>query len=194
MENFDQPENEQEIIPTKSAEALLSSLPNRSGNKILEIGLDEQGDSIFFAKENNEVLVVDSRNNLIEKVREKANELGVSDKMKFQILENFRGNLKLDSEENQFDGAHSIVFLNGTILDKSIEEIARVLRPGGKAVIFIYESTLDENGQERRFFRENTIEDAASKTNLKIDEKNDFLDPRHENKTRVNIYYLTKQG
>jgi len=188
-----EPQIEKEITPSKSAEGLLKSLPNRSGNDIVEIGLDEGNDPLFFAKENNNVFVVESRDSLIEKAQTKAEEIGVTEKIKFQRLERHSA-LTLDREENTVDGVHSIAFLNGTVLSKSIEEIARVLKPHGKAVILIYESTLEENGQEKRWFRENTIEEASIKANLEIDEKIEFLDPRHENKTKVNVYYLTKKS
>jgi hypothetical protein len=193
MENLKpQLNNEKEIVPSKSAESLLNSLPNRSGNKIVEIGLDEGNDPLFFAKENNDVFVAESRESLIEKTQKIAEEIGITDKIKFQKLER-HGSLILDMKESTADGVHSVAFLNGTVLNKSFAEISRVLKSGGKVAILVYESTIDENGQEKRLFKENAIEDALSKTNLIIDNKVEFWDPRHENKTKVNVYYLTKK-
>ena len=144
MENptREQIESSRDIKPSLIAKRLLEILPERSGNKILELGAREADiegkhigdDCIYLAREGNAVTLVETGQSIIDNIKKRISKLGIDAKVNFLISE--FDHLGLDS--NQFDASFSLAGLDATYLPWSLKEMARTLKPGGKALIFIY--------------------------------------------------------
>ncbi|MCX6787391.1 MAG: class I SAM-dependent methyltransferase [Candidatus Kaiserbacteria bacterium] len=141
MENFENAPR-MELAPSPLAKRLLNTLPQRSGNEILDIGVREGNivgehsgdDGIFFAENGNKVTVVDLGESVIENVEKRAKKFGVDSDIEFMV-----GNPeKLDLPEGRFDAVFSLAGLDGTYIPDSLKEIHRVLKPEAKALILIY--------------------------------------------------------
>jgi ubiquinone/menaquinone biosynthesis C-methylase UbiE len=131
-----------EIVPSPLARRLLDILPQKSGNKILDIGAKEADikgehfgdDCLFLAKYDNKITFVESGESVVQNVKERAKEFGIDPNIEFLV-----GNPeKLDLPDNRFDAAFSLAGLDGTYLPGSLREISRVLKPGAKALVLIY--------------------------------------------------------
>lgn len=144
MENLERRlelQTESEITPSPLSKRLLEVLPSRSGNTILEIGAREAdiegkhiGDDCVYLAQDNSVTLVETGESIISNIRAKAKKSGVEDKIKF-VVSQFD---KLGLSENQYDAVFSLAGLDATYLAWSLQEVNRVLKPGGKALIFIY--------------------------------------------------------
>ncbi|MGE5298400.1 MAG: class I SAM-dependent methyltransferase [Acidobacteriaceae bacterium] len=173
MENFEKPtypEAESEIAPSPLAKRLLDILPNQSGNQILEIGAREAdiegkhiGDDCVYLARENSVTLVETGEGIISDIREKAIKSGTDGNIKF-LISQFD---KLGLSENEFDAAFSLSGLDSTYLPWSLKEVNRVLKPGGKALIFIYYK------MEGKLIQgpENVLEKYVQESGLQIDHK-----------------------
>jgi len=136
------PENDPEITPSPIARRLLDILPDRSGNKILEIGAREADlegkhigdDCIYLAQEENDVTLVETGQGIIDNIKKRVTELGVGAKVDFLVSQ--FDHLSLASD--QFDASFSLAGLDATYLPLGLKEMCRVLKSSGKALIFIY--------------------------------------------------------
>lgn len=174
--------------PSVFAPQLLEMLGKESGNKILEIGAGDGRDSIFFAKKGNEVTGIDIAPGAIEMAKKNAQSAGMLDKITFQVGDAER----LQFGDSSFDGVFSISVLHATDLNLSLKEIARVLRHGGKAIIYLYEKT-NEDGQEYWFMKREDVEDLLHKNSFSIEDKWDFMHAGHQGeKTTVLMFKLTR--
>lgn len=174
--------------PSVFAPQLLEMLGKESGNKILEIGAGDGRDSIFFAKKSNEVTGIDIAPGAIEMAKKNAQSAGMLDKITFQVGDAER----LQFGDSSFDGVFSISVLHATDLNLSLKEIARVLRHGGKAIIYLYEKT-NEDGQEYWFMKREDVEDLLHKNSFSIEDKWDFMHAGHQGeKTTVLMFKLTR--
>ena len=110
--------------------------PQYKGKKVLEIGCGPGIDTLQFAKGGADVWAVDLTSRAIELTRSNLSLHGFDDKVQ-QINQ---GNAeKLDFPDETFD----VVYSNGVLhhtedTERSIEEVRRVLKPGGEAVIMLY--------------------------------------------------------
>jgi SAM-dependent methyltransferase len=173
--------------PSSLAVQLLQMLGKESGNDILEIGVGNGRDSIFFAKKGNRVVGIDIAPGAIEMAKKNARAADVD--LIFQI-----GNAeKLEFADVSFDGIYSVSVLHATDLNLSFREIARVLRPHGKAILYLYEKT-DKDGKEYWFMKREGVEGILLQNNFIIEDKWDFIHTGHEGeKTTVLIYKLNKE-
>ncbi len=176
--------------PSVFAPQLLEMLGKESGNIILEIGAGDGQDSIFFAKKGNEIIGIDIAPGAIEMAKKNAHLAGMSDRITFQVGDAE----KLQFQDAYFDGVFSISVLHATDLNLSLKEIARVLRHGGKAIIYLYEKT-NEDGQEYWFMKREDVENLLHKNNFSIEDKWNFMHVGHQGeKTTVLMFKLTRDG
>ncbi len=175
--------------PSPLAPQLLEMLGKESGNAILEIGVGNGRDSIFFAQKGNRVTGIDIAPGAVEMAKKNAHTAGVSDKIMFQV-----GNAEqLQFEDSSFNGVYSISVLHATDLKLSLKEIARVLRFHGKALVYLYEKT-EENGQEYWFTKREDVEDLLRENDFSIEDKWGFVHEGHQGeKTTVLVFKLTKK-
>jgi len=103
------------------------------GKKVLEVGFGQGTDAAFMAEHGADYYGVDLSNE----------HLSIS-KKRFQLF-GLKGNFRIaDAENLPFDdNSFDMVYSNGVIhhtpdTQKTVDEIYRVLRPGGKAVVMVY--------------------------------------------------------
>jgi len=176
--------------PSPLAKQLLVDLPEETKNQILEIGVGNGRDSIYFAEHNNEVTGIDIAEGAIKLAEENATKKGLQDKINFRI-----GNAeKLDFKNESFDAVYSISVLHATMLPDSLGEISRVLKLDGKVIIYLYEMT-ETGGKKYWFWKKEKIEKLLSDSNLAVEDQWDFFDDRHEGeKTKVLVFKLRKKN
>jgi ubiquinone/menaquinone biosynthesis C-methylase UbiE len=111
-------------------------LANLSGKKVLEIGSGAGGHSAMFARHGAELTSLDITLDRVAATREKLRLLGSKAKIAIAL----QGN----AEALPFsDGSFDIVYSNGVLHHTpntagAVDEIYRVLRPGGRAAIMLY--------------------------------------------------------
>lgn len=175
--------------PSPLASQFLKLFGKESSNTILEIGIGNGRDSIFFAQKGNIVTGIDIVPGAIEMANKNAQKVGVLNKVTFQVGDAER----LQFEDLSFDGVYSISVLHSTDLKLSLKEIARVLRVKGKALIYLYEKT-EKDGREYLFMKRKDIENLLHKNNFSIEDKWSFFHDGHpEEKTTVLVFTLTKK-
>ncbi len=102
-----------------------------TGKRVLEYGCGPGHNAFFLAQHADELFAIDISDFAIEAAATKAQELG---------FKNARF-MEMNAEELQFgDNSFDLVFGNSIIhhldLEKSFNEIKRVLKPGGKAIFY----------------------------------------------------------
>lgn len=177
------------LKPSLLAKKLLKILPKKK-NKVLEIGIGNGRDSIFFAQNNNEVYGIDIVAKAVKMAKENAERVGVIKLLKFRV-----GNAeKLSFKDRFFDAIYSISVLHSTKIEKSIHEIARVLKPEGRAIIYLYE-LIEKSGQNFIYYSKDDVEKILKKSGLKINHVWTKWQREHKNeKTKILIFELTKNG
>jgi ubiquinone/menaquinone biosynthesis C-methylase UbiE len=187
-ENLELPHWAVEAEPSPLAKQLVSELPHDKINKILEIGVGNGRDSIFFAQEGNDVTGIDIAEGAIKLAKENAEKAGVSD-VNFVL-----GKAEeLGFGDESFDAVYSLSVLHSTILPESLAEISRVLKPEGKAIIYLYEMT-ESGGKKYWFWKKEDVEKIAAENNLDIYDQWSFFDMRHEGeKTKVLVFKLQRK-
>ena len=179
----------EDFEPSPLAGRLLNLLPEESGNQILEIGAGNGRDSIFFAKKGNQVTGIDLAPGAIKLAEENAKKNGVADKINLSVAKAE----SLPFANEHFDAVYSISVLHSTVLPESMAEISRVLKPQGKALIYLYEMN-ESGGKKYWFWKEGQIETMCKENNLKIDYKENFFDDRHAGEvTKVLIFEIHKE-
>ncbi|MGE5298399.1 MAG: class I SAM-dependent methyltransferase [Acidobacteriaceae bacterium] len=174
-------------IPSPLAAQLLQILDKKKGNNILEIGVGNGRDCIFFAKEGNVVTGIDVVSKAIDVAKTNAEAEG-ADHIQF-LVENAE---KLSFQDESFDAVYSVSVLHATNLNLSLKELSRVLKIGGKAMVYLYEKTISD-GREFWFRKREDVEKLLKDFNLSIKDKWDVVHTGHENeKTTVLIYKLQK--
>lgn len=109
-------------------------LADLAGKRVLEIGPGAGGHSALFARHGAMVAAVDITQARIRATAEKFKILGAGDCVVMQG----------DAESLPFDdGTFDIVYSNGVLhhtndTQKAIDEVFRVLKPGGRAVVMLY--------------------------------------------------------
>lgn len=174
--------------PSSLAKQFLRMLPKKTGNKILEIGIGNGRDSVFFANQGNQVSGIDIAKVAINMAKNMAKTVGLEKKVNFKI-----GNAeKLKFENKSFDGVYSISVLHATDLNQSLKEISRVLKRDGKALLYLYEKT-QEVGKEYWFMKREDIDKLLTLNHLTIKNYRKIIHRGHEKeKTTVLIYKLKK--
>jgi ubiquinone/menaquinone biosynthesis C-methylase UbiE len=162
---------------TDYAEEVLSKIPPKAS--ILELGCGEGNDSIYFATHGHKIIATDFSDIVINQNRQKWSH----PRLDFQIED---VSLPLEFPDKSFDVVYarlSLHFFTSTITAKIFQEIARVLKEGGK-LYFMCRSTNDPlyalyskgtkieddmyelDGHIRRFFSEEYANLVLQKTGL----------------------------
>ncbi len=178
----------EDLRPSPLAEEMLKMFSRKSAKRILEIGVGSGRDSIYFAAKGNEVVGIDIVPRAVELAIKNAKQVGLAGKVDFRI-----GNAeKLEFSNCSFDGVYSISVLHATNLSLSLKEISRVLKDGGKSIIYLYESTI-EDGNEYRFVKRDDLKKWLGGNSLQVIDSWNFVHEGHEGeKTTVLVYKLTK--
>ncbi|GEM_PF-2256703 len=106
-------------------------LGSLKGARALDIGCGEGYTSVYLAVNGAEVHGIDKRSGAIDRANELARSHGVSDHCSFRtgLVES------IDAPDNSFDIVHSQGVLQYTDRARVIEEIHRVLKPGGLLIL-----------------------------------------------------------
>ncbi len=103
------------------------------GGKLLEVGCSMGNDAVQFAQRGLQVTGIDLTENAIALIKERFALFDLPGEFRTADAE------KLPFEDNHFDLTYSFGVLHHTPdTAKAIEEVRRVLRPGGKAVVMLY--------------------------------------------------------
>ena len=110
-----------------------ANFANTRGLKVLEIGCGLGTDGAQFAKAGADYTGVDLTNAAIELARRRFELFGLTGKLQVADAEN------LDFPDESFDVVYSHGVLHHTPdIDAAVQEIHRVLKPGGRAIVMLY--------------------------------------------------------
>ncbi len=125
------------MTPSPLVEELHKQLEHGSGNQTLEVGIGNGCDCKYFIQRGNNVVGLDIKPGTIKLAK-------ISSRQELQSgeLELRLGDIEaLALPDAVFDGVYSKPVLHSTNLAKSFFEISCVLKPGGRALIYMYEKT-----------------------------------------------------
>ncbi|KKK73987.1 hypothetical protein LCGC14_2888300, partial [marine sediment metagenome] len=135
----------EDLQPSKFAQEFAQKLVAEGKESVLEIGSANGKDSILFAIAGLNVTGIDIVPEAVTAAKENAERVGVQ--VDFQ-----EGNAEeLSFSDSTFDAVYSLSVLHSTDIKKSLEEIARVLKPEGIASIFIYSDVEKIDGEMTEF-------------------------------------------
>ncbi len=136
-----------DLDPSMFAQQFAEDLVEEFGQdvKLLEIGCGNGRDSILFSRAGFDVTAIDVAPGAVELANKNANEA----ETKINVMEANAESLPFGSEE--FDAVFSISVLHSSDLDKSISEIARVLKPFGTFMGYIYGDTSTITGEKEDY-------------------------------------------
>ena len=110
-----------------------ANFANTRALKVLEIGCGLGTDGAQFAKAGADYTGVDLTNAAIELARKRFELFGLTGKLQVADAEN------LDFPDESFDVVYSHGVLHHTPdIDAAVQEIRRVLKPGGRAIVMLY--------------------------------------------------------
>jgi len=110
-----------------------ANFANTRGLRVLEIGCGLGTDGAQFAKAGADYTGVDLTNAAIELARKRFQLFGLTGKFQVADAEN------LDFPDESFDVVYSHGVLHHTPdIDAAVQEIRRVLKPGGRAIVMLY--------------------------------------------------------
>lgn len=184
LENNQEKTGEMENVSPLAKELLLS-LEKKSGNKILQIGTGgEENDCEYFIENGNNVVLLSNNENSAVSLKEKKTQSDI-DKKNFLVSEIEQLSLK----NEQFDAAISIAGLDTTILQDSLNEIGRVLKPNGNFFMYLYEKVGDY-----KFRDPEEVKKEITNAGFVIEDSWNFTDERHTEKTKIMIFKLKKNA
>ncbi len=145
--------------PSKLVNRLLDETDKKKVLSVLELGCGNGVDSIAFGEKGHKVIGIDISPDAIKLAKKNSKlsnvtfEVGDAEKLKFK--------------DSQFDLVYSMAVLHSSDLEKSVPELSRVLKPGGKALLFLYQKTeyeyndaTEENfgyGESESLFKDNGL-------------------------------------
>ncbi|MDL1872057.1 class I SAM-dependent methyltransferase [Deltaproteobacteria bacterium PRO3] len=106
----------------------LEQMGEMKGRRILELGCGAGEGSVYFALQGAEVVATDISNGMVEVVSRVAEKYGVKVDAHRMTAE------KIDYADGSFDFVYGNGVLHHVDFRKAVQEAARVLKPGGKAV------------------------------------------------------------
>ena len=131
----------EDLTPSLFAQQFIEEVRDASvGRRILEIGCGNGRDAIFFARAGFVVSAVDVAPGAVELARRNAEAAEVQIDLRVANAE------QLPFPDGAFDALFSLSVLHASKLEVSIAETARVLAPGGLALIYIYADTTFADG------------------------------------------------
>ena len=167
--------------PSKLVNRLLDETDKKKVLHILELGCGNGVDSIVFGEKGHKVTGIDISPDAI-KLAKKNNKF---DNVTFEVGDAE----KLKFKDNQFDLVYSMAVLHSSDLKKSIPELARVLKPGGKALLFLYQKTEYEyNDETEKNFAYGEIEGLFKDNGLKVLSK-DKTEKKDKDENGIHWHY-----
>lgn len=167
--------------PSKLVNRLLDETDKKKVLSILELGCGNGVDSIAFGGKGHHVTGIDISPDAI-KLAKKNNTL---DNVTFEVGDAE----KLKFKDNYFDLVYSMAVLHSSDLKKSIPELSRVLKPEGKALLFLYQKTEYEyNDETEKNFAYGEIEGLFDKSNLKVLSK-DKTEKKDKDENGIHWHY-----
>lgn len=124
--------------PSKLADRFLELIPKKS--RVLEIGVGNGRDSIYFSKKGHSVVGID----IAERPVQEAKKAASKEKQDIIFLQMDAEDLKFHNDF--FDGVYTLSVLHSTDVFKSFKEVSRVLKEGGIFLAFMYLGTEDLDG------------------------------------------------
>lgn len=168
---------------------------NKTKGSILEIGCGNGRDSIHFGKQGHYVVGIDISPDAI-KIAKKNNKL---EKVNFEVGDAE----KLRFDTGSFDAVFSLSVLHSTKLEKSVNEVARVLKKKGLALFYLYVKTVyfdDEDKEKGRVevnFKVSEMDKLLAKNKLQIlDKYRSESEDEDENGKHIHsiiVYFLRKK-
>lgn len=158
--------------------------------KIIDLGCGEGEDARFLAEKGLDVIGIDSDQKAIENARARAKKEDISIKFKVGDAEN------LPYGDETFEGAVSLWALQFTDLKKSINELYRILKKEGIAIITLFEKTkMLETGKVKQKYSESEVT-SLLKSKFEIIERKKYkqIDKKPESHEHVCLYYLIKKS
>jgi len=163
---------------------------------ILEIGTGNGRDSIFLAKRGHTTTGIDVAEQAVSAAKKNAG------KLKNVTFE--KGNAeKLKYPDESFDAVFSIAALHSSLLDESLAEINRVLKPGGIAKIHQY-TKIETAGKTIHYWKPEQIKELAKKAGFSVLEshtttKSDFVEvegvrEKIKQDSDIIVYTIKKEG
>ncbi len=160
----------------------------KNPESILEIGCGNGIDSVALGKTGAKVVGIDISPDAIKIAKENNNLFNV----KFMVGDAEALNFK----DDQFDLVYSMAVLHSTNLSKSISEVSRVLKSGGQSLLFLYQKTLHNVGEDERDFKFGEIETLFKENELAVlDKQKGTTNDKDENGDHTHywrIYVLEK--
>ena len=167
--------------PSKLVNRLLDETDKKKVLNVLELGCGNGVDSIAFGEKGHKVAGIDISPDAI-KLAKKNNKF---DNVTFEVGDAE----KLKFKDNQFDLVYSMAVLHSSDLKKSIPELARVLKPGGKALLFLYQKTEYEyNDETEKNFAYGEIEGLFKDNGLKVLSK-DKTEKKDKDENGIHWHY-----
>ena len=127
-----------EPLTNAFARRVLDRLDLRAGDRLIDIGAGSGGAALMAAASGVRVLAVDASPRMVARLRERAAARPLASRIEAEIMDG----IALALPDASFDAALSVF---GVILfpdaDLGMREIARVLKPGGRAAIVTWTAT-----------------------------------------------------
>jgi ubiquinone/menaquinone biosynthesis C-methylase UbiE len=182
--------------PSPLARELVSiEAENKTKGSILEIGCGNGRDSIHFGKQGHYVIGIDISPDAI-KIAKKNNKL---ETVNFEVGDAE----KLRFDTGSFDAVYSLSVLHATKLEKSVSEVARVLKQKGLALFYLYVKTVyfdDEDKEKGRVevnFKVSEMDKLLAKNKLQIlDKYRSESEDEDENGKHIHsiiVYFLRRK-
>jgi ubiquinone/menaquinone biosynthesis C-methylase UbiE len=127
-----------EPLSNAFASRALDQLDSGSGARLLDIGAGAGGAALMAASRGSDVVAIDASSRMVARIVCRASDAGLSDRVRADVMDG----MALALPDASFDAAISVF---GVILfpdvDLGMREIARVLKPGGRAAIVAWTDT-----------------------------------------------------
>lgn len=154
-------------------------------DKVLEIGCGAGIDTFLLATVANKITGIDLVSNAVDLAKKNLEKQpkDIKSKITFEVGDAE----KLKYQDSEFDFVYSLSVLHSTDVNKSLKEVARVLKDDGKAVIYVYVGKDKEEIDEELFLNTcNKFFDIESKNKV------DLKDKANDKHTAL-IVFLTKK-
>lgn len=130
-----------DLSPSLFAQEFVGEMRKAKAKTVLEVGSGNGRDSIFFARAGFNATAVDISPEAVDMAAKNAQDADVTISARVANAET------LPFDDNAFDAFFSLSVMHSTKLDKSLPEVARVLKDGGLAFIYLYGNTVTAKGK-----------------------------------------------
>ena len=125
-----------DMNPSLFAQEFVEELKENKLSKLLEVGCGNGRDSIFFSRAGMNVTAIDVSPSAVELAQGNADKENITN-IRFMVA-----NVEeLPFADNEFESLFTLSVIHSTNLQKTIPQIARVVRKGGLVFIYLYADT-----------------------------------------------------